>query len=314
MKKNIIAFIVLAAFAVLSACSVPPDEKINESKPYYSFTDSVGNKIVLYEKPKKTAVLFSSYADIWKLSDGEIAVTVGESVERGIADDTVLLVDGGAGKAIDSELLLSYEPDFVIASADIPSQVNADELMNASGIPAALFEVECFEEYLDMLKICCDINQSENGYYRYGESVKQSIDTVLEDSNYDGVDILFIRSGSKYSSAKAKTKENNFVCRMLYELGTYNIAEKADVLLDGLSIEEIILSDPDYIFISTMGDEDAAKKYINSVLSDEKWQTLTAVKNGNYCFLPKDLFQFKPNAKWDEAYKYLAEKLDEVKK
>ena len=53
--------------------------------------------------------------------------------------------------------------------------------------------------------------------------------------------ILFIRAGSKYSATKAKTAENNFVCVMLKELGTYNIAENAPVLLDGLSQEEILM-------------------------------------------------------------------------
>ena len=43
------------------------------------------------------------------------------------------------------------------------------------------------------------------------------------------------------------------------ELGTYNIAENAPVLLDGLSQEEILMENPDYIFISTMGKEEAAR-------------------------------------------------------
>ena len=88
-------------------------------------------------------------------------------------------------------------------------------------------------------------------------------------------------------------------------MGTYNIAENAPILLDGLSIEEIVMEDPDYIFITTMGKEDAAKEYMNSVLEQETWQSLSAVQKGNYVYLPKDLFQFKPNAKWAEAYEYL---------
>lgn len=92
---------------------------------------------------------------------------------------------------------------------------------------------------------------------------------------------------------------------MLKEIGTRNIAENAPVLLDGLSIEEIIDADPDYIFISTMGSESAAKEYMNAVLEEPAWQSLSAVKNGDYVYLPKDLFQFKPNAKWDKAYQYL---------
>ena len=39
------------------------------------------------------------------------------------------------------------------------------------------------------------------------------------------------------------------------------------------------------------------------------WRDLTAVKSGNYAFLPKDMFHFKPNAQWAQAYEILAELL-----
>lgn len=96
---------------------------------------------------------------------------------------------------------------------------------------------------------------------------------------------------------------------MLDELGTYNIAENAPVLLDGLSLEEILLENPDYIFISTMGDEAAARAYMDGLLRGDAWRHLDAVREGNYTYLPKDLFQFKPNKRWGEAYRYLADLL-----
>ena len=54
-----------------------------------------------------------------------------------------------------------------------------------------------------------------------------------------------------------------------------------------------------------MGNEDAAMKNINSMLEEETWKSLTAVKENRVVILPKDLFHFKPNAKWADAYKYL---------
>jgi iron complex transport system substrate-binding protein len=96
---------------------------------------------------------------------------------------------------------------------------------------------------------------------------------------------------------------------MLGELGAHNIADDAPVLLDGLSLEEIILRDPDYIFLTTMGNEAAAKAYIEELFSQDGWKELDAVKNNCYAFLPKELFHFKPNARWAEAYELLAKLL-----
>lgn len=315
-KKSILAALPLCLF-LFAACSPggSKDQPAPGAQAYYNFTDDAGTEVTLAEKPQKVAVLFSSFADVWRTAGGEISITVGESIERGFAEEGVLLVDGGAGKTIDSELLVSYQPDFVICSADIQAQVEAAKLLNEAGIPAAQFQVESFSDYLNMLKICTDITENPQAYQTYGTDVKEEIDRLLSEfsanaDTADKKDILFIRAGSKFSATKAKTASDNFVCVMLQELGTNNIAEKAEVLLDGLSFEEVLLSDPDYIFITTMGDEDAAKAYMESLFSEDGWKDLSAVKEKRYSFLPKDLFHFKPNARWGEAYRYLSGLLD----
>ena len=67
---------------------------------------------------------------------------------------------------------------------------------------------------------------------------------------------------------------------------------------------------PDYIFVSTMGSADAAKAYmLEAVESNPAWAELSAVKNGRYIFLPKELFHYKPLNRWDESYAYLADRL-----
>ena len=71
--------------------------------------------------------------------------------------------------------------------------------------------------------------------------------------------------------------------------------------------EEILVQDPDYIFISTMGDEQAATSYMMDLFSQEGWRDLSAVQNEDYIFLPKDLFHFKPNHQWADAYRMLAQ-------
>ena len=45
---------------------------------------------------------------------------------------------------------------------------------------------------------------------------------------------------------------------------------------------------------------------MNSLLESDGWKELSCVKNGNYCYMPKELFHFKPNSRWAEAYEYLA--------
>ncbi len=305
MKHRLIAL--LGAMLLLTACTAPAQPESG-----YSFTDSTGAVVSLEETPQKVAVLFSSYAEVWTLAGGTVGVTVGESVERGFVPQETPLVDGGAGKTVDMERLLAEEPDFVIGSADIPAQVEACEAAAQAGIPAALFQVDTLEDYLSMLKICTDITGNAQAYQTYGTQVAEDVQKILrkvQAVQSEPKKILFIRAGSQYSATKAKRAPENFVCIMLEELGAYNIADEAQVLLDGLSLEEILLQDPDCIFLTTMGQEEAAVSYIQTLFSQDGWKDLTAVKNEQYIFLNKELFHYKPNAKWAQAYRLLAQQL-----
>ena len=314
--KHFLSFLLsLTLLLSLPACSskqVDSPQSAPQPEWSYTFSDSVGQTITLDHRPQTVAVLFSSYAQIWNLAGGTVSVTVGESVERGFAPEETLLVDSGAGKTIDLELLLSAQPDFIIGSADIAAQADACRLTAQTGIPSALFQVDTFSDYLNMLYICTQITGDSDAYTRCGTEVEAEITSLLatlEKAQPSEKEILFIRAGSQYSSTKAKRAPDNFVCTMLDELGAHNIADDAPILLDGLSLEEILLRNPDYIFLTTMGSRDAAVSYIHDLFTQDGWRDLTAVKSGNYTFLDKELFHFKPNEHWGTAYTTLAQLL-----
>lgn len=119
--------------------------------------------------------------------------------------------------------------------------------------------------------------------------------------------VLFLRAAS--SNVKAKGSEGNVCGEMLADLGCVNIADSDAGLLDDLSMEAIIAEDPQYIFVTVQGnDVDAAMQNVQDMLiSNPAWNSLSAVQNGHYYVLDKRLFNLKPNAKWGEAYKQLAD-------
>lgn len=303
--RRLLSYILLAALC-LTVCSCEGGTS-DPSATYLTFEDDLGREVCLSSKPLRVAVLFSSYVEVWTVAGGTTAITVGESIERGLTGADTLLVDSNAGKSINCELLLSYAPDFVIASADIDAQLTCAEALHAAGIPIAFFRVDSFEDYLHMLDICTRITGNREAYELHGTAVSQKIQQILSsiDRSTAGPKILFIRAGA--SVARAKVAGDHFVCDMLADLNTRNIADSAPVLLDGLSIEAVLCEDPDFIFISTMGSEAAAIANIEAMFAEEAWSSLRAVREKRYCFLPKDGFQYKPNQAWGDAYAYLEE-------
>ncbi|MBE6590828.1 MAG: hypothetical protein E7646_02175 [Ruminococcaceae bacterium] len=250
-----------------------------------------------------TAVLFSSLSQIWLEAGGTVDVTVQESIDRGFAEKGTPLVDTGAGKQIDTEALIALSPELCIYSLDVPAQVDCAKLLESCGIRTLGLRVESYGEYLSALKQMCAI-LGDNQAYSNALSKKEQIDNIISSSPGNGKSFVFIRCGSSAASVKTKGSADHFAAAMLTELGLENIADK-DANLLNMGIEAIIASDPDYIFFSTMGDENAAVSRINELLSRDTLQSLSAVKEGKVTILPKELFHYKPNSRWTEAYQYL---------
>ena len=310
-----IAALILAgtvACTLLAGCGASPESSSGSSaetaEAYYTFTDSLDREVVLEHQPERVAALMGSYAETWILAGGmPVGVTDDFITERGmtVGEDTQVI---GTVKEPNTEELLALDPDFVILSTDVEGHVQLDNTLTAAGIPHAYFKVEQFEDYLSMLKICTDLTGREDLYEQNGLAVQQRIDEILETVRAampeEKPTVLFIRALSTTAKAKA---DDNMTCRMLEELGTDNIAARHQSLLEDLSMETIIEEDPDYIFVTTMGNSQKAIDALKAgIQSNPAWGSLSAVQNGQYLILPKELFHYKPNARWAESYEYLA--------
>ena len=308
---------VLAAMLLLTACapgggdassSIPTaSASVEQSIPgTCTFTDSMGNTVELEQPPKRVAALLGSYAETWLLAGGEVvAVTQDAYDERGLElpEDTVNL---GANQQPDLEALFAAEPDLVLLTPDLDGQMALRDSLEAAKIPAAWFKVETFDDYLTMLKICTDLTGRSDLYQKNGLDIQRDIDAAIASvPEGEAPTVLLLRA---YSSGVRAKNRDNIAGAILKDLGAANIADSDSGLLEDLQMESILAADPEFIFVTTMGaSQEAALKSLDELLhSDPAWQTLTAVKEGRVEVLPKDLFHYKPNARWGESYQMLA--------
>lgn len=275
-----------------------------------TFTDDLGSEVTV-NQPKKVAAFMGSFADVWLLAGGELAAVTEDAYgERDLSlDETV--VNLGKMNSPDMELLVEADIDFVLLSSKVAEHVELKDSLDKLGIEYAYFKVETFEDYLSMLKICTDITGDKESYQVNGESIKAGIDEVINNVP-EGVNptVLFLRA---FSTGVKALGSDSMTGIMLKELGCVNIADSEKSLLDDLNMEKIVEEDPDYVFVVTMGSsEEKALESVNELLvSNPAWNELTAIKDGKYFVLPKDLFHLKPNARWKESYVMLAEILYE---
>ena len=74
-----------------------------------------------------------------------------------------------------------------------------------------------------------------------------------------------------------------------------------------LSMEQLLLRDPDVIFLITMGDKaDIQKKMSESLTGNPVWAHLSAAKNGRVHLLSNELFLYLAGTRFPEAFAILA--------
>ncbi|HOV40785.1 MAG TPA: ABC transporter substrate-binding protein [Oscillospiraceae bacterium] len=310
MKKifSVAAAFIFIIFSVLGcAKSTENTSSIEQQVQFIEFNDSLGHSVKIYGK--RAAAASGSFAQAWILAGGELAGTTSDAFEN-IEEIPSNVKNIGNLHSPNLEAITALNPDFVILSADISGHSNLYSKLKELKIPAALFSVETFDDYLNMLKIFTDITQRKDLYEKNGLSIKEKIDEII--SNTKGKPspkILLLRASSEKVSARSS---KSMAGAMLKDMGCINIADEENSLLEELSIEKIIAKNPDFIFTIAMGNEDDAQKALNDALfSNPAFAGLEAVKNNRCIILPKELFHQKPNNRWDKAYEKLWEILYE---
>ncbi|MGI5962562.1 MAG: ABC transporter substrate-binding protein [Lawsonibacter sp.] len=319
-KRNaqILCLLLLVLSLVCSSCSTKePEANPNESgsevvgaEKTVQILDWTGHEENFSACPKRVVAVSGSLGEVWLNAGGTLIGTTQDAItERNLdlPEETAMI---GTIKEPDLEVILSLEPDFVILSADIISHQDLAKSLQEMGIPYGLFHEEYFQDYLTLLEQFTSLTGRTDLYESNGLEVERDIQqTLAQTQSLEDKTVLLLRAYS--SGFKAKNSEN-LTGTMLKDFGLQNILDVYDSILEEISMEEILRVDPDYIFVTVMGsDTQAGIDYLESQLcEDPAWSTLTAVKEGNYHVLPKDLFHYKPNARWNEAYAYLAQRLD----
>lgn len=276
-----------------------------------TFTDDLDREVTVPVHPQRVAVLLGSYADVWCLAGGQDTLVAA-------ADDAWTDFDLNLGDEVANlgslmepnlEELIAAQPDLVIASSNTTSNVELLPSLEDLGVPVIYFGVNSFNDYLEMLDVCTQITGETQNYQTYGLDVQAQVEKAKEQDDGSAPTVLLLRSAS--TSCKVKNSKGTVLGEILADLGAVNIADSDTSLLEDLSMERIIADDPDYIFVVFQGsDQDAAQKTLDAALtSNPAWDTLSAVQNGSFYLMEKELYHLKPNARWGEAYQKVADLL-----
>lgn len=324
IRKNIIyilfvALIITSLMACKPASQVDIDKVQEENKEaedefgiknteeYVEFADGRGETIQIKKNPNRVIVLFSSFIDIWVRNGGELV---------GMVEDDTIDIKGlenveviGKYNTVSLEKVIELKPDLVILSSNSKAQKELIDPLLENNIPIIPLTYEYKDDYFKIAKIFALINDRadiyDNETVKIKDEIKNIIDSVPKENSPK---ILIMFASSKGITARTSSST---VGEILKDLNTINIADNSNNLLDdkNFSLEKIIEENPDFIFVQTMGsDMDAVNERIKTdAESNPAWSNLSAIKNNRYIILSKDLYMYKANRRYAEAYKNLAE-------
>ena len=133
----------------------------------YTFTDDLGNQVTVSSHERVVAGM-GSFANIWELAGGTLVGASSDAFSDYHIESKAEKV--GDFSSLNAESIIALDPDFVILTGANSgrgggvAQTDLKDTLQAAGIAVAYFNVTTFDDYLRMLKTCCDITGDTKAY------------------------------------------------------------------------------------------------------------------------------------------------------
>lgn len=287
MMKKILSALLAAALLCGSAWAL-------------EFVDANGRQVEI-DAPQRVVSLYSSYGAAWLSAGGELAGSVADGDSDELPEGVARL---GSHVSPNMELFFSLNPDFVLLSADVASHREIAPLLEEAGVACAFFSTPDYESYMQMMELFCAFTGREELYQEQVQTVRAPIEAMIAEARSlpGEPTALLIRANSMM--VKCKGSEGTVAGEILRDMGFVNLADGDSALRESISMERVLVEDPDYIFVVLQGasGEAAENNLATALTGNPAWGSLSAVREGRFYVLDRALFHFHPNEKWALAY------------
>jgi len=270
--------------------------------------DAMPQPTWISKQPQRVVILLGSLLELWYECGGSAIARVRNvaHLPPEAADLPIL----GTIATINIELLIELQPDLVI-SPELALLDKLQPILAANQIPTLTLRYRHYQHFRQIYELFCHMT----GRLDLLESTLAPIEAQIAQIQAwchgrpaPRTVVLF----STPNSVSCETR-NSSAGTMLEMLGADNLSSLYG--LDGamrseFSLEWLIASAPEVVLINTMGDTQACRQRAQRVFLDNPaWATTPAAQNGRVHFLDKDLFMYKPNSRYPQAFAQLADLL-----
>lgn len=273
--------------------------------------DFDGNEVVLSKHPKRVIPNHTSMLGLWYLAGGTAVGRPDTRSGTGIPEGAMDLETTGSVVHPNTEKILALNPDFIILS-NIDNHRNLQGILDDVGIENIILSYDNYSDFVYILDLFARLVGNREVVEEIVPDLHREVGSIIQKyADQPKIKFLSLFASTRSVSAELNSAHTAHIASML---GGVNIAE-IDAPDRGqkritLSLEHIVDRDPDVIFITPMGDmSEIEDKLKEDLMSNQAWAGLEAVREGRVHYLPAELFLYKPNDQFPEAFEFMAEVL-----
>jgi iron complex transport system substrate-binding protein len=304
MRKSLLYF---STILILTGTSLFGNPIIwAETDKTVTIVDADGSEVVVAKNPDRVIVHHTSLLGLWYLAGG-IVKGRPESRGYGIPPEAAFLPVTGTVTYPNLEIIISLEPDLVILG-NMNTHRELKDILTSLGVECLLLNYDNYSDFANLL----DAFSRLTGKNRAAETIRPGIVEQIRaarDKHDAKTAPSFLSLFASTRSISAELDEAH-TAHIASLLGAKNIAEEIagdfKTKRIPLSLERIVEQDPDFILITPMGDLTGVRDNLRrDMASSRAWSGLTAVRENKVFYLPEDLFLYRPNERFPEAFEYL---------
>ena len=298
-------------------------DEVTVSATGVTFEDeSTAATVTVSKNPAKVMNLYASFTTLWYEAGGSADWVIGgdsatalyeEQIGRDITADegTEVIATTSSGRNWNTELIVSKQPNLIICSTAMSGYATIKDPAAAAGIPVIAMSYDDIHDYFKWFKVFCNITGNEELWESVAMDTLDKVVGILMKAPMENNPKIFSMFTSSGTSMEANLS-GTVVGNMAKYLRATNIAdgwwnEAQDIRLP-INLESVYQAQPEYILIQCHAEKETVETNIAAVYGDNAvWNALDAVKNDKIFYLQKSLFHNKPNRKFAEAYKIMAE-------
>ena len=297
--KIIMSVMLLAVLLTGTAQSI-----VSEDNSKIVYRQENGEEVTLKKHPKRTVIGYGSFAKVWDLAGGT-AVGVPKLKEKDALPESMKKLPViGLPTVPNPEKIALVKPDLVLLSSKLARHQAVASLMRQSGVDAVCVTYNNYHDFSALLDLFCRLNGKTLQQLPAAAKVTADVESICASVKGRKAPRCAVVFASAAGFSLESDRTNTGV--MVKMLGAENILKKSNRPRMSFSYEQLLLDDPDVIFIIMMGSHKMLReKFRNEFTSQPAWKELKAAKSGRVHFLPTELFLYLPGPDYPKAFRHL---------